>query len=160
MGFTPGWVLGSTCGMITNRFVIGEISLQAYTNKFSKDLLQKYEDATSDKLMSITEEMMQFLTSLENSDAMLINNAYIFNQVNFDESGAKRKMKTLFKSAFAPQKKEISIDEALKSFRAFVFKLRSDQTLIAPQGWKVSDVDDIEWLSEIFDQRVRITDSF
>ena len=82
MGFTPGWVLGSTCGMITNKFVIGEISLQAYTNKFSKDLLQKYEDATSDKLMSITEEMMQFLTSLENSDAILINNAYIFNQVN------------------------------------------------------------------------------
>ena len=41
MGFTPGWVLGSTCGMITNKFVIGEISLQAYTNKFSKDLLQK-----------------------------------------------------------------------------------------------------------------------
>jgi len=61
--------------------------------------------------------------------------------VNFDESGAKHKMKTLFKSAF-------------------VFKLRSDQTLIAPQGWKISDVDDIEWLSEIFDQRVRITDSF
>ena len=52
MGFMPDWVLGSTCGMITNKFVIGEISLQAYTNKFSKDLLQKYEDATSDKLMS------------------------------------------------------------------------------------------------------------
>ena len=110
MGFMPDWVLGSTCGMGTNKYVIGEISLQAYTNKFSKDLLQKYEDATSDKLMSITEEMMQFLTSLENSDAILINNAYIFNQVNFDESGAKRKMKTLFKSAFAPQKKEISIE--------------------------------------------------
>ena len=45
MGFTPGWVLGSTCGMITNKFVIGEISLRAYTNKFSKDLLKKYEDA-------------------------------------------------------------------------------------------------------------------
>ena len=61
--------------------------------------------------------------------------------MNFDKSGAKHKIKTLFKSAF-------------------VFKLRSDQTLIAPQGWKISDVDDIEWLSEIFDQRVRITDSF
>ena len=61
--------------------------------------------------------------------------------MNFDKSGAKHKIKTLFKSAFA-------------------FKLRSDQTQIAPQGWKISDVDDIEWLSEIFDQRVRITDSF
>ena len=65
MGFMPDWVLGSTCGMITNKFVIGEISLQAYTNKFAKDLLQKYEEATSDKLMSITEEMMQFLTLLK-----------------------------------------------------------------------------------------------
>ena len=67
---------------------------------------------------------------------------------------------SFFKNIFSKEKKEISIDEALKSFRAFVFKLRSDQTLIAPQGWKMSDVDDIEWLSEILDQRVRITDSF
>jgi hypothetical protein len=160
MAFTPSWVLGSTCGTITNKFIIGDVPLQGYANSFSKNLVESYEDATSGKLMSITEEMMNFLVTLDGDDAILINNAYIFNVVSFDESGAKRKMKTLFKSALTAQKKEISIDEVLKKFKSFVFKLRSDRTLLAPKGWKISDVADIGWLIKIHEKRVKITDSF
>jgi hypothetical protein len=89
MGFAPGWVLGTTCGVTTNKYVIGDLPLQAYTNKFSKDLLESYSDASSDKLMAITEEMMQFLASVDGDGAMVINMAYIFNTVNFDETGKK-----------------------------------------------------------------------
>ena len=84
MGFAPSWILGATCGITTNRYVIGDLPLQAYTNKFSKSLLETYSDTSSDKLMAITEEMMQFLASIEGDTALLINIAYIFNVVNFD----------------------------------------------------------------------------
>ena len=160
MGFAPSWVLGVTCGIITNRYVIGDLPLQAYTNKFSKGLLETYSDASSDKLMTITEEMMQFLASIEGDTALLINMAYIFNIVNFDENGGKRKMKGLFKSALAATKKETSVDEVLKSFKAFTFTVRSNPNLLAPKGWSITQTADIEWLTEIFDQRVRVTDSF
>ena len=99
MGFAPDWVLGATCGVITHKYVIGDLPLQAYTNKFSKGLSESYDDTSGDKLMAITEEMMQFLASVDGEGAMLINSAYIFNIVNFDETGGKRKIKGLFKSA-------------------------------------------------------------
>jgi hypothetical protein len=38
--------------------------------------------------------------------------------------------------------------------------MRSNPNLLAPKGWNISQTADIEWLTEIFDQRVRITDSF
>ena len=160
MGFAPGWVLGTTCGVTTNKYVIGDLPLQAYTNKFSKGLLKSYSDTSSDKLMAITEEMMQFLASVDGDGAMVINMAYIFNTVNFDETGKKRKMKGLFKSALAAQKKEVSIDDVLKSFRTFAFSMRSNPNLSAPKGWNISQTDDMELLTEIFEQRIRITDSF
>jgi hypothetical protein len=160
MGFAPDWVLGATCGVITHKYVIGDLPLQAYTNKFSKGLSESYDDASGDKLMAITEEMMQFLASVDGDGAMLINSAYIFNIVNFDENGGKRKIKGLFKSALAAQKKEVTIDDVLKSFRTFAFSMRSNPNLLAPKGWNISQTADIEWLTEIFDQRVRITDSF
>ena len=160
MGFAPGWVLGTTCGVTTNKYVIGDLPLQAYTNKFSKGLLESYSDASRDKLMAITEEMMQFLASVDGDGAMVINMAYIFNTVNFDETGKKRKMKGLFKSALAAQKKEVSIDDVLKSFRTFAFSMRSNPNLSAPKGWNISQTDDMELLTEIFEQRIRITDSF
>ena len=160
MGFAPNWILSAACGVITNRFVTGDLPLQAYTNKFSKGLIGSYEDTSSDKLMSITEEMMQFLASIDGDDAMSVNEAYIFNVVNFDEGGAKRKMKGLFKSAFTGQKKETSTNEIVKAFKAFGFRLRSSPNLAAPTGWTIAQTDDIEWLNEIFEQRIRVTDSF
>jgi hypothetical protein len=72
----------------------------------------------------------------------------------------KRKMKGLFKSALAAQKKEVSIDDVLKSFRTFAFSMRSKPNLSAPKGWNISQTDDMELLTEIFEQRIRITDSF
>jgi hypothetical protein len=160
MGFTPNWILGATCGVITNRFVSGDLPLQAYTNKFSKGLIGSYQDASSDKLMAITEEMMQFLASIDGDDAMLVNDAYLFNIVSFEENGGKRKMKGLFKSAFTGQKKESSSDEIIKAFKAFGFRMRSSPDLAAPTGWNISQVNDIEWLNEIYEQHIRITDSF
>ena len=149
-----------TCGVIINRYLNSELPLQAYTNKFSKGLCSVYADATSDKLMSITEEMMGFLVTLDAKNVSLINNSYIFNRVSFNENGHNRKMKSFFKSALSPQKQNVSIDDEFKYFRAFVFRLRSDRSLIVPKRWKISDVDNIEWLNEIFDQSVGITDSF
>ena len=69
-------------------------------------------------------------------------------------------MKGLFNSALAAPKNETSVDEVLKSFRTFTFTVRSNPNLLAPKGWSISQTADIEWLTEIFDQRVRVTDSF
>ena len=110
--------------------------------------------------MSISEEMMGFLVTLDANNVSLINNSYIFNRVSFNENGHNRKMKSFFKSALSPQKQNVSIDDEFKYFRTFVFRLRSDRSLIVPKRWKISDVDNIEWLNEIFDVSVGITDSF
>jgi hypothetical protein len=68
-------------------------------------------------------------------------------------------MKTMFRSALSPQKKQVGGDAVVKSFRTFVFRLRSDPGLLAPKAWDPSDVQDLDWLADIFKQRVKVTDT-
>ena len=61
--FMPEWVLGFTCAYISLRFVNGTIPLQAFANKYSKPLSEKYADASSKKLMGISHDMLYFLAT-------------------------------------------------------------------------------------------------
>ena len=54
----PDWVLGCTCAHITIRFVNSTIPLEAFANKYSKSLSEKYVDASSKKLMGISQDML------------------------------------------------------------------------------------------------------
>ena len=87
MKFAPDWVLELTCGYIAVQFVTGHMPLQAYTKRFSKDLLLKYDDASSKKIGKISEDMLFFLATFECDDHMEIIEAFMFNVINFDKNG-------------------------------------------------------------------------
>lgn len=105
MAFAPAWVLDASSAMIAKRYIMGDMPLEAYTNRFSKSLLERYSDTSGDKLLESVEGMMNFMTTIKGENVLLVCDAFLHNRVCFESSGAPRKMKTMFRSALAPQKK-------------------------------------------------------
>ena len=160
MKFAPDWVLELTCGYIAVQFVTGHMPLQAYTKRFSKDLLLKYDDASSKKIEKISEDMLFFLATFECDDHMEIIEAFMFNVINFDKNGKERKFKTMFTSALSAEKNETSGEDALKHFTTFVYQLRNNPKLFPSDLWKLTDTKDIDELLKIYAQPVRVLDAF
>ena len=158
--FMPEWVLGFTCAYISLRFVNGTMPLQAFTNKYSKSLSEKYADASSKKLIGISQDMLYFLATFESSNHMAIVESYMFNSLNFTQRGKKRKIKTLFGSALDAQKQVTTHEASIRRFKNFVFQLRADSRFKAPTGWNLREEQGIEWLQGIYEQNIRPIDGF
>ena len=158
--FMPEWVLGFTCAYISLRFVNGTMPLQAFTNKYSKSLSEKYADASSKKLIGISQDMLYFLATFESSNHMAIVESYMFNSLNFTQRGKKRKIKTLFGSALDAQKQVTTHEASIRRFKNFVFQLRADSRYKAPAGWNLRAEQGIEWLQDIYEQNIRPIDGF
>ncbi|MDC1249162.1 hypothetical protein N8Z77_03210 [Planktomarina sp.] len=152
--FMPEWVLGFTCAYISLRFVNGTIPLQAFANKYSKPLSEKYVDASSKKLMGISQDMLYFLATFESSNHMAIVESYMFNSLNFTKRGRKRKIKTLFGSALDAKEQATTHQASVRRFKNFVFQLRSNDKYNAPEGWNLREEQGIDWLLDIYEQNV------
>jgi hypothetical protein len=152
--FMPEWVLGFTCAYITLRFVNGTIPLQAFANKYSKPLSEKYADASSKKLMGISQDMLYFLATFESSNHMGVVESYMFNSLNFTKRGRKRKIKTLFGSALDAKEQATTHQASVRRFKNFVFQLRSNDKYNAPEGWNLREEQGIDWLLDIYEQNV------
>ena len=150
----PDWVLGCTCAYITIRFVNSTIPLQAFANKYSKSLSEKYSDASSEKLVGVCQDMLYFLATFESSNHMDIVESYMFNSLNFTQRGRKRKIKTLFGSALDAKEQATTHQASIRRFKNFVFQLRANNKYNAPEGWKLREEQGIEWLLDIYEQNV------
>ena len=45
---------------------------------------------------------------------------------------------------------------ALKIFKATIYSLRNDAIPKATPGWLITDTEDIDWLGEVFEQKIDI----
>ena len=152
--FMPDWVLGCTCAHITIRFVNSTIPLEAFANKYSKSLSEKYVDASSKKLMGISQDMLYFLATFESSNHMGVVESYMFNSLNFTKRGRKRKIKTLFGSALDAKEQATTHQASVRRFKNFVFQLRSNDKYNAPEGWNLREEQGIDWLLDVYEQNV------
>ena len=59
----------------------------------------------------------------------------------------------MFSSAFDPEKiKDFNSDKSLKIFKATVFSIRNEALPKASPGWLITDVEDIDWIGEVFNE--------
>ena len=109
-------------------------------------------------LSSVFEEIA-FLVEInaEKSDELLNN--YVFFTLKYDHPGSKRKLKGLFGSAFDPEKeKKYGVNKTLKSFRAYVFGLRSGVSEKPDPGWDILKEEGLDFLKEIIAKEANIVD--
>jgi hypothetical protein len=159
MRYSPAWVFSTSCSVILSRYVEGHLPIESYTNKISIGFNELYDDLTSTKLIEGVEEIMRFLALFEDENYLKIVNAFTFNECTFTQNGKKRKLKGIFNDGFSPQKGETSVDKNTKTFKAFFFKIRSNQELYPDPLWTFSQIKDFDQLTKILNCRVDIFDS-
>ena len=160
MSFCPIWIMGVVSVQATKQYVLKDVPLPGYASKYGNVLMQYYDDSAAKKIMVISEEVMKFLVEIKAEDISEVLDGYIYYMTSFDEKGSPRKMKSLFKNAFAPEDTEPRVQEVFTSFKVYTFKYRSDSTLGKPGGWDILDVDKIGWLGDLMKMNVSYNDAF
>ena len=160
MSFCPLWVMGVVSVQATKQYVLKDVPLPGYASKYGEVLEQYYDDAAARKIMSVSEEIMKLLVEIEAEDIGDIFDGYIYYTTSFDEKGSPRKIKSLFKNAFAPEDTESRVQEVFTSFKVYTFKYRSDPNLGKPSDWDILDVDKIGWLGDVMEMNVSYNDAF
>lgn len=160
MSFCPLWVMGVVSVQATRQYILKDVPLPGYASKYGEVLEQYYDDAAARKIMSVSEEIMKLLVEIEAEDIGDIFDGYIYYTTSFDEKGSPRKIKSLFKNAFAPEDTESRVQEVFTSFKVYTFKYRSDPNLGKPSDWDILDVDKIGWLGDLMEMNVSYNDAF
>lgn len=158
-GHSPGWVLNTVCGSIAQRYVEGTLPIEAYAKRMSAGLGKHYSDCTPEKLRGAAEAMLFFLVEIEDDNAIDYCKSFIYNSTHYDVGNRPRKLKGIFFDPLAPRRELTTPRSILYSFRAFVFHLRSDPRISAPDGWSLANVEELKLLNDIITTQVEFLDA-
>jgi len=153
----PQWVIEIVAIHATRKYVEGNLPLSAYLDSYSEILSERYDNVSPRKLSTISEEIMNFLVEIDADDIFSIFDAFIFQRATIDENGTPRKIKTLFKNAFAPIQVDVTSDDIISSFKVFTFNFRASEARRMPADWKLADVDKIDWLGALVEEPITLS---
>ena len=122
-------------------FLSGDVSMEAFSKKYSEFLSVGCATVAQEDVHAPAEAILLFLAEIEaGEDALTLLDNFIYFRLYFDGVGRPRKMKPMFGSIEDPIKnKDWKKDSVIKSFRAFVFALRSNTLPKTPTGWRLED---------------------
>ena len=157
--FCPDWIFNLSVARAAYEFIISDLPLKSYAKKYSSALSEHYSEINPEEIEEEAELLLRFLVEInaEKSDELLNN--FVFYKLKFTQPGSKRKLKGMFGSAFDPEKeKKYKPTVTLKSFRAYVFGLRSGVTEKPDPGWDILKEEDIGFLKDIISREANIID--
>ena len=158
--FCPEWVFGVCCAKTAHDFLCTNNSINMLSKKFSNELSEHYNEIKFEEVTDCAEKLLQFLSDVgAGEEAVVLLNDYIYYRTKFSSNGGERKIKSMFSSAFDGNKiKDYDSIKTLKIFKATIFSIRNGVYEKATPGWKITDVEDIDWLGEIFEKDVDVSD--
>ena len=160
-GFCPQWIYTVCIGLVIKDFIEKDIPLELLGRKYAKELEEKYDEVNPIHIASVSEDIVRLLAEIEaGSDSITYINGFIYFTVNYESIGKVRARKLLLGSIFDPEK-ELKYDEKIifKSFKAYMYSLRSGAAPSAPSGWSLADEKEIDFLKEIAEKEVSIFDA-
>ncbi len=152
--FCPEWIFSIFAAQTAKEFLSSNNSIASISRKFSKSINERYDEVKFEEILDPAEKILQFLSEINaGEEAVNFINDYIHYRVCFESNGNPRKLSGMFSSAFNPQKvKEYDTDKSYKSFKATLFSIKNDAFPKSTPGWQIDDVEDIDWIGEVFNQ--------
>ena len=150
--FCPEWIFGIFAAQSSKEFLSSNNSIAAVSRKYSNAISERYNEVKFEEVMDLAEKILQFLSDINaGEEAVTYIDDYIHYRVNFEATGSERKLSGMFSSAFDPEKiKDYNSDKSFKIFKATVFSIRNEALPKATPGWLITDVEDIDWIGEVF----------
>ena len=157
--YCPEWIFGICCANTSKEFLSSNNSITAISKKYSTTLSEKYNEIRFEEILDLSENILQFLSDINaGEEAVTYLDDYIHYRTKFQASGTERKISGMFSSAFDGAKtKEYGTKESFKIFKATIFSIRNEAFPKATPGWLITDVENIDWLGELF---IKETDLF
>jgi len=161
--FCPQWIFDICAARVAGEFISSELTLEAYSKKYSEGLNSLYnkQEITPEFICGVAQTILEFLSEIEAGEQAfeLISN-FTYFRLHFESLNQPRKMKSMFGNLEDAVKiNDIKHDLTLKTFRAFVFGLRSNTTPLPPAGWKLEEDEHLVQLKEIINKQVSILDA-
>lgn len=163
MGFCPSFVFDIFVSKTVIEFLSSETgSLEALSKKYSEAISTKYAEVDSNVIQETAEDIARFLAEIEaGEDAVGLLNDFCRFRLYFVGHARERKLKPLFGDLLDPVKEaEIKLGETVKTFKAFVFSLRSNNEDHAPAGWLPETDENLTPFHEAFSKPVSVSDLF
>ena len=160
-GFCPQWVYSACIGLVIKDFIKKDIPLDLLSRKYGKELSEKYDEINPIQIASIAEDIVRILAEVEaGSDAVNYVDGFVYFVVNFESLGKTRTRKLLLGSIFDGLK-DLQYDEKIitRSFKAYMYSLRSGAAPSAPTGWSLDQEKDLDFLKGIAEKEFSIFDA-
>ena len=157
--FCPDWIFNLSVARTAYEFIISDLPIKSYAKKYSASLSEHYSEINPEEIENEAELLLRFLVEInaEKSDELLNN--FVFFKLKYTQPGSKRKLKGMFGTAFDPEKeKKYGSNVTLKSFRAYVFGLRSGVSEKPEPGWDILKEEEIGFLKEMIVKEANIID--
>ena len=156
----PAFMFDVASARAAGEFLSSEIGLEAHSKKYFEAFSEHYSDVSQDDIHGAAEQMLQFLADIEaGENAVDLLFSFTFFRIHYEGPNRPRKTKPLFGSIEDPVKtKEWSQDAAPKSFRAFVFGLRSNTVPHSPTGWLLENEEVVPLLAKLAEEKLSVID--
>jgi hypothetical protein len=158
----PGWIYDICVARTASEFLHSELAINAFSLKYSSNLSEIYTKIEPEYFEEPAEEILKFLLEIQaGENAAEYLEHYTYFRLYFENTNIKRKLNPMFGSIEDPAK-NVEADKAkvFKSFKAFVFSLRSSYVDETPAGWTLEGDENIPKISEIAAKEVDILDMF
>ena len=152
--FCPEWIFGIFAAQTSKEFLSSNNSIAAVSRKYSNAISERYNEVKFEEILDLAEKILQFLSDINaGEDAVTYIDDYIHYRVKFEANGNERKLSGMFSSAFDAEKiKDYNSEKSFKIFKATVFSTRNEALPKATPGWLITDVEDIDWIGEVFNE--------
>ena len=159
--YCPAWMYDIASARVAFEFLHSEMPLESFAAKYSQGFSVNYSDVPEESLLGAAQGMLEFLAEIEaGENAALMLSNFTYYRLYFSGVAMPRKMKPMFGSIEDAQKqKEYSEQLAIKAFRAYIFRLRSNPEDAAPSGWKLEDDEHIVAFGDLVRKQVSILDA-
>ena len=160
--YCPNWIYQISVARVVSEYLSSEMGIEAFVKKYNQGLSSRYDPIPVESFNDPAEQIIIFLGEIEAGDSAveLLNN-YTYFKLYFETLNVPRKLKSMFGSIEDSVKVPLETsDSALKSFRAYIFGLRSGTVPTPSEGWRLEDDENVPNLSKLASQTVSILDAF
>lgn len=160
--YCPNWIYQISVARVVSEYLSSEMGIEAFVKKYNQGLSSRYDPIPVESFNDPAEQIIIFLGEIEAGDSAveLLNN-YTYFKLYFETLNVPRKLKSMFGNIEDSVKVPLETsDSALKSFRAYIFGLRSGTVPTPSEGWRLEDDENVPNLSKLASQTVSILDAF
>jgi len=154
--YCPDWIFDISVSRVSLEYIVHDFPIESFAKKYASALSQKYDEINYLELLEPAEEILRFLSEANASDKSVeLLSGFSYFRLYYINLRKKRNLQPFFGSLEAPTKKKLYDPEnSLKSFKAYVFGMKSKVVPDRPLGWTIENEKSLEGFLEIINQKI------